>query len=293
MRTTGTYNDCLALAASTWCQRSCMRSGVLHVACGNRREAVCPACSAVYKRDARQLVRAGLAGSKGIPETITAHPRVFATLTAPSFGPVHSRRLRGKTVLPCVPVATPMRARCPQGCPTGGSSRSSPARRGPVAGRASDLLGDHRHACYSTSDAAHRTQDLRGDPGASCGECCAITPRLLHRCNLSPHSHPQTVLNFPRRYTDLCGHRRACADALLLDWRAQASRGTHTGRSAGEATDRGPVFGPAHGRPACRWTACSSAVDTALLQSLRARKQRFRARAWACARQARHAAVIQ
>ena len=37
--------------------------GVLHVACGNRRETVCPACSAVYKRDARQLVRAGLADS--------------------------------------------------------------------------------------------------------------------------------------------------------------------------------------------------------------------------------------
>jgi hypothetical protein len=65
--------------------------GVLHVACGNRRETVCPACSAVYKRDARQLVRAGLAGGKGIPETITAHPCVFATLTAPSFGPVHRR----------------------------------------------------------------------------------------------------------------------------------------------------------------------------------------------------------
>jgi hypothetical protein len=39
--------------------------GVLHVACGNRREIVCPACSAVYKRDARQLVRAGLVG-KGV-----------------------------------------------------------------------------------------------------------------------------------------------------------------------------------------------------------------------------------
>ena len=47
---------------------------MLHVACGNRREAVCPACSQVYKRDARQLVRAGLAGGKGIPETITAPP---------------------------------------------------------------------------------------------------------------------------------------------------------------------------------------------------------------------------
>ena len=33
------------------------RGGVLLTACGNRREHVCPACSAVYKRDARQLVR--------------------------------------------------------------------------------------------------------------------------------------------------------------------------------------------------------------------------------------------
>jgi hypothetical protein len=96
--------------------------GVLHVACGNRREAVCPACSAVYKRDARQLVRAGLAGGKGIPETIIVHPCVFATLTAPSFGPVHARRLRGKTVLPCRPRRDAKTRRCPHGrdisCPT-------------------------------------------------------------------------------------------------------------------------------------------------------------------------------
>ena len=95
---------------------------MLHVACGNRREAVCPACSAVYKRDARQLVRAGLAGGKGIPETITAHPCVFATLTAPSFGPVHARRMRGKTVLPCRPRRDAKARRCPHGrdisCPT-------------------------------------------------------------------------------------------------------------------------------------------------------------------------------
>jgi hypothetical protein len=92
------------------------------VACGNRREAVCPSCSAVYKRDARQLVRAGLAGGKGIPDTITAHPCVFATLTAPSFGPVHARRMRGKTVLPCRPRRDATARRCPHGrdvsCPT-------------------------------------------------------------------------------------------------------------------------------------------------------------------------------
>ena len=96
--------------------------GEASVACGNRRETVCPACSQVYKRDARQLVRAGLAGGKGIPETITAHPCVFATLTAPSFGPVHSRRMRGKTVLPCRPRRDAKARRCPHGrdisCPT-------------------------------------------------------------------------------------------------------------------------------------------------------------------------------
>ena len=96
--------------------------GQASVSCGNRREAVCPSCSATYKRDARQLVRAGLAGGKGIPETITAHPCVFATLTAPSFGPVHSRRMRGKTILPCRSRRDAKTRRCPHGrdisCPT-------------------------------------------------------------------------------------------------------------------------------------------------------------------------------
>jgi hypothetical protein len=89
--------------------------GVLHVPCGNRRDTVCPACSTVYKRDARQLVRAGLAGGKGVPETITSHPCVFATFTAPGFGPVHARRMRGKTVLPCRPRRDHKVRRCPHG----------------------------------------------------------------------------------------------------------------------------------------------------------------------------------
>jgi hypothetical protein len=90
-------------------------SDPLHVACGNRRESVCPACSQVYKRDARQLVRAGLVGGKGVPDTVTAHPCVFATLTAPSFGPVHARRMRGKTVLPCRPRRDSARRVCHHG----------------------------------------------------------------------------------------------------------------------------------------------------------------------------------
>ncbi len=89
--------------------------GVIRTACGNRRETVCPPCSAVYKRDARQLVRAGLSGGKGLPDSIARHPCVFATLTAPSFGPVHARRMRGSTVLPCRPRRDARQRRCPHG----------------------------------------------------------------------------------------------------------------------------------------------------------------------------------
>ena len=93
----------------------------LHVACGNRREAVCPSCSAIYKRDARQLVRARLTGGKGIPETIAAHLCVFATLTAPSFGPVHPAVSAAERCCPAVRAVTA----------TGGCARipaTSPAR---------------------------------------------------------------------------------------------------------------------------------------------------------------------
>jgi hypothetical protein len=89
--------------------------GELLVACGNRRESACPPCSAVYKRDARQLVRAGLSGGKGLPESISSHPCVFATFTAPSFGPVHARRMRGQFVLPCRPRRDARVRVCPHG----------------------------------------------------------------------------------------------------------------------------------------------------------------------------------
>ena len=46
-----------------------------------------------YAADAFHLLRAGLSGgTKGIPTAVTARPRVFATLTAPNFGPVHGHR---------------------------------------------------------------------------------------------------------------------------------------------------------------------------------------------------------
>ncbi|MEU5797666.1 replication initiator protein RepSA [Streptomyces sp. NPDC047813] len=67
--------------------------GRLRIACGNRRASRCPSCAWTYAGDTYHLIRAGLVGDphKGTPHTIRDHPRVFATLTAPSFGPVHNR----------------------------------------------------------------------------------------------------------------------------------------------------------------------------------------------------------
>lgn len=67
--------------------------GRLRLACGNRRASRCPSCAWTYAGDTYQLIRAGLAGDdrRDIPATVRDHPRVFATLTAPSFGTVHNR----------------------------------------------------------------------------------------------------------------------------------------------------------------------------------------------------------
>ncbi|KAF0650205.1 MULTISPECIES: replication initiator protein RepSA [Streptomyces] len=67
--------------------------GRLRLACGNRRASRCPSCAWTYAGDTYHLIRAGLAGDdrRDVPATVRDHPRVFATLTAPSFGPVHNR----------------------------------------------------------------------------------------------------------------------------------------------------------------------------------------------------------
>jgi hypothetical protein len=74
-----------------------MPDGHIYKACGNRRASLCPSCAAVYQGDAYQLLRAGLFGGKGVPETVALHPAVFATFTAPSFGAVHSRYVKRHT----------------------------------------------------------------------------------------------------------------------------------------------------------------------------------------------------
>jgi len=65
----------------------------LLIRCRNRRVSVCPSCSHEYAGDMWQLLYAGAAGGrKGVPASIRSHPLVFATLTAPGFGPVHTTR---------------------------------------------------------------------------------------------------------------------------------------------------------------------------------------------------------
>ena len=84
---------------------------VIYKPCGNRRASTCPGCAETYRRDSFHLIRAGLAGGKGIPETVAGHPVVFATFTAPSFGAVHSRPVRAHT------CAAKDRCRCkPEPC---------------------------------------------------------------------------------------------------------------------------------------------------------------------------------
>ena len=130
-------------------------------------------------------------------------------------------------------------------------------------------MGDHRHACYpqATPRTVHEIcEETRAPAAASAAQsrpdCCAAVIYLhtaVHRlCLTSPGVTQMSAVTVVRAPTHCCS-----------GWRAQAS-GTHTDRTAGEATDRGPVFGPAHGRPGIRWTGCSIAVDNAILCYCRA-----------------------
>jgi hypothetical protein len=74
--------------------------GVLHRPCGNRRAAQCPSCSRVYARDTFAMINAGLVGGKTIPDAVGDNPLLFVTLTAPSFGHVHSTGKDGGRCLP-------------------------------------------------------------------------------------------------------------------------------------------------------------------------------------------------
>jgi replication initiator protein RepSA len=74
------------------------RDRVVWTRCNNRRAQICPSCSDLYSHDTWQLVHAGCAGGHhDMPTAVADRPQVFATLTAPSFGPVHTATTGGDT----------------------------------------------------------------------------------------------------------------------------------------------------------------------------------------------------
>lgn len=88
---------------------------MIYVRCGNRRESRCPACAATYARDTYEIVRAGIVGGyQGMPAETAERPLVFVTLTAPSFGSVHSSHKDGsachrRDASGCCPHGRPLR----------------------------------------------------------------------------------------------------------------------------------------------------------------------------------------
>lgn len=71
-------------------------SGILLVACKDRRASYCASCARLYERDAYHLIATGLRGGKSVPEVVATHPCAMLTLTAPSFGAIHRNPDDGK-----------------------------------------------------------------------------------------------------------------------------------------------------------------------------------------------------
>lgn len=107
--------------------------GVTLTRCGNRRATRCESCSHEYKGDTWHMIMAGAAGGmKDVPQGVAEHPMAFITLTAPSFGAVHTTAVDHR------------RGFCehgqPRGCRCGHSSDD--ARRGdPVCADCYDYVG--------------------------------------------------------------------------------------------------------------------------------------------------------
>jgi hypothetical protein len=153
-------------------------------ACGARRASRCAPCAEVYRADAYQLVRAGMAGGKGTPASVGGHPMVFATFTAPSFGQVHSTRRHGGTSYPCHP------AKLGDHCPHG-----------------------RRRACWTR----HQADDpALGQP--LCGDCYDVVGAVLWNA-LAPALWQRTTIYLHRALAKLAGvSRRALRQQVRVSY---------------------------------------------------------------------------
>ena len=67
-----------------------IRQAAVLARCKNRRASVCPSCAQLYAGDTWQLVHRGISDEETDGGHLRRNPMLFVTLTAPSFGAVHS-----------------------------------------------------------------------------------------------------------------------------------------------------------------------------------------------------------
>ena len=165
----------------------------------------------VYKNDARQIIRSGLTGGKGIPDTVAAHPCVFATLTAPGFGPVHTTRTG--------------RARPPAGLP------APPRRHTSAAVRTA-----------ATSPAAAPTATTtRGSASRMCPDCYDYTGHVLFNA-LAPELWRRFTIYLPRQLARLAGITQKAAAPARSG--SGSSRSPNTRPAASSTTTRSSASTP-------------------------------------------------
>jgi replication initiator protein RepSA len=134
-------------------------------------EAICGPCAERYRGDAWQLITTGLRGGKGVPDSVAGHPAVFATLTAPGFGPVHAHLQDGD----------------------GPPQRCRPRRDAPVCPHGVALACSVRHA---------PDEPCLGEP--LCAECFDYDGAVVWN-NLLGELWRRTTIYLPRRLAGLLG----------------------------------------------------------------------------------------
>ena len=198
--------------------------GVFLKACGSRSEVRCPACAQVYRGDARHLVRTGLEGGKGVSEAVAGNPAVFLTLTAPSFGAVHT-------------------------ITTAGDCHSGQGRR--------RCVHDHPNVCTQR----HRSSDeMVGTP--PCPDCYDYAGAVLHNA-CTPELWRRTTIYLARQLASALGvepsHGGQAPASLLLSGGgvpASGRRPPPRRRTGGRARGRIPIDrSRAAGRGVC--SGCS------------------------------------
>ena len=265
-----------------------MPDGVIYKACGNRRATTCPGCAETYRRDAYHIIRAGLIGGKGITPDVAAHPAVFVTFTAPSFGPVHSRPVRQHTCAdrsrctcrpqPCHARRDP--GRCPHGRPDTCFTRHRPrrprARPAAVPGllrlRRPRRLEQRRQAncggapskpsnAASASSPAAVACPRSGFPAATANT--AWSTRYASRTARPPNTRPAarststpcsaSTATTPPTRTSCCPRPPSSPSPT---WTTPSGRPPRPSATAPRTTRPGPAAGPSPGAP--RSTSASS-----------------------------------